>query len=211
MNKKTWIIILAVLAAVLIAAAVWLWHGLLSGDQTPADPTQQAQTPTQAPTQAATQEATEAPTQESTEAPTQAAQAAPDFTVYTADGQEVKLSDFVGKPVVLNFWASWCGPCRNEMPAFEAMYRATGDQVQFLMVNLTDGTRETVDSAAGFLADAGYTFPVFYDTTLAAVVAYQVNAIPATYFIDAQGNLVDFHVGAMTHLALEEYMQQLLP
>ena len=208
MKQKTWIIILAVLAAVLVAAAVWVWCGLLSGGQTPAtEPEIQTQAPTQEPTQTPTQEPTQAPTQ----APTQSAQAAPDFAVYTADGQEVKLSDFAGKPVVLNFWASWCGPCRGEMPAFDAVYSARGEQVQFLMVNLTDGTSETVESASGFIADAGYTFPVFYDTAFSGVIAYNVTAIPATYFIDAQGNLVDSHVGAMNQEVLENYLQRLLP
>lgn len=203
MKQKTWIIILAILAAVLIAAAVWLWVGLLSGDRTPAD----SQTQTQEPTDAPTQEATDAPT----ETPSQSAQAAPDFTVYTADGQEVKLSDFAGKPVVLNFWATWCGPCRGEMPAFDGAYGELGAQVQFLMVNLTDGTRDTVESASAFVADAGYTFPVFYDTTYAGAIAYNVTAIPATYFIDAQGNLVESHVGAMNQEVLENYLQRLLP
>ena len=138
------------------------------------------------------------------------AEPAPDITVTTVDGQSVRLSDFAGKPVVLNFWASWCGPCRSEMPAFEASYLEKGAQVQFLMVNLT-GSSETVETATAFIADAGYTFPVFYDTAGEGAMAYRVSSIPATYFIDSDGNLVASHVGAMNSATLESYLAKILP
>ena len=86
---------------------------------------------------------------------------APDFTVYDREGNPVRLSDYAGKPVVLNFWASWCPPCKSEMPDFHAAYEELGDQVQFLMVNATDGSRETVDTAASFIQEQGYTFRCF--------------------------------------------------
>ncbi len=89
---------------------------------------------------------------------------APDFIVYDAEGNEVRLSDFFGKPIVLNFWASWCGPCQMEMPEFHEKYLELGDNVHFLMVNTTDGLRETVDTASAFIAENAYTFPVLYDT-----------------------------------------------
>lgn len=112
----------------------------------------------------------------------------PDFTVYDLEGNAVKLSDFIGKPVVLNFWASWCGPCKSEMPEFEQKYRELGSEVQFLMVNMTDGGQETVEKASGFIEQAGYTFPVYYDTDMDAAMTYGVTSIPTTYFIDAEGN-----------------------
>ena len=135
---------------------------------------------------------------------------APDFTVTTADGQNVKLSDFTGQPVVLNFWASWCGPCRSEMPAFQEAYLAYGDQIQFLMVNCT-GSNETVQMAAAFIEEAGYTFPVFYDTLGQGSAAYRVSSIPATYFIDKDGNIVARQVGAMSSEKLESYLTKILP
>ena len=115
---------------------------------------------------------------------------APDFTVYDRDGNVVHLSDFLGKPVVLNFWASWCGPCKMEMPAFEKMYEEYGENVQFIMVNLTDGARETTEIATTFLNANGYTFPVYFDKDTDAALAYQVYGIPVTYFINAKGHLI---------------------
>jgi thiol-disulfide isomerase/thioredoxin len=115
---------------------------------------------------------------------------APDFTVYDAEGNEVKLSDFIGKPTVVNFWASWCGPCQIEMPDFDEMYKEFGEEVNFLMVNMTDGSRETADAAAKFVEDAGYAFPIYYDTKMNAAMTYGVNSLPSTYFIDAEGHAV---------------------
>ena len=102
---------------------------------------------------------------------------APDMTVYDWDGKEVHLSDYIGKPIVLNFWASWCGPCQMEMPDFNEKYQELGEEVQFLMINMTDGSRETVEKASAFIEEQGYGFPVFYDTKFHAaayaVVSYQ--------------------------------------
>lgn len=122
---------------------------------------------------------------------------APDFTVVNESEEEVKLSDFVGKPVVLNFWASWCGPCKSEMPFFQTMYDTYGEEVVFMMVNLTDGSRETMETALDYVQQSEYTFPVYFDTNQEAAYAYYVSSIPATYFIDAEGNLTAYGVGAL--------------
>ena len=121
---------------------------------------------------------------------------APDFTVYDGDGNAVHLSDYVGKPVVMNFWASWCGPCQMEMPDFQAKHEELGGEVQFLMINMTGG-RETLDSAQKFIAEQGYTFPVFYDTDSDAAITYGAYSLPTTYFIDAEGNAVAQATGAI--------------
>lgn len=116
--------------------------------------------------------------------------AAPDFTMTDKDGNEVKFSSFAGKPIVLNFWASWCGPCQMEMPDFEEMYKTYGEEVAFVMVNMTDGAQETVDSATQFITEKGYTFPVYYDTKMEGAYFYSVYSLPMTYFIDREGYVV---------------------
>ena len=147
------------------------------------------------------------PVQTVTEA---AVETAPDFTVTDREGNSVKLSDFFGKPIVLNFWASWCGPCQYEMPDFEEAYHQYGEDVQFLMVNLTDGYSETVSSAKRFLENAGYTFPVYFDTMIDAAQVYQIYSIPCTYFLDGDGALVTKTVGMISAEALYQGIDLIL-
>ena len=84
------------------------------------------------------------------------------------------------------------------MPDFESIYQELGEDVEFMMVNVTDGSRETRDSAAEFIAGEGYTFPVYYDSQLEAATAYGVYSIPSTYFIDAEGYAVARASGALS-------------
>jgi len=135
---------------------------------------------------------------------------APDFTVYDIDGNPHKLSDFRGKPVLLNFWASWCGPCKSEMPEFQNYYEKYGADVHFVIVNLTDGAQETVESASSYIETEGYTFPVYYDTDMEGAYTYGVSAVPVSYFIDAEGNFVAWAQGALSADMLQQGMDMLL-
>ena len=130
--------------------------------------------------------------------------AAPDFTVYDIDGDAVSLSDFIGKPVIINFWASWCGPCKMEMPEFEEKFNELGGDIQFLMVNLTDGNRETRETAISYIEESGYTFPVYFDTDQDAAYTYGVYSIPSTYFIGADGSAVAMAQGAIDGSILDQ-------
>ena len=134
-----------------------------------------------------------------------------DFTVTDAQGKSIKLSDMQGKPVVLNFWASWCPPCRQEMPEFNQAHGELGDEIIFMMVDLTDGRRETVKIASQFVQDQGYGFPIYFDTEGKAADAYGITGIPATFFIDGEGRIVSSQVGAMSGAALRAGIEGIQP
>ena len=150
------------------------------------------------------------PEEDSQTEPQQETVPAPDFTVYDADGNPVNLSDYFGKPIVLNFWASWCGPCQREMPHFEQAYLDMGEDIQFVMVNMTTG-RETQKSAQDFLDETGYTFPVLFDLDMDAAYTYGVYSLPMTVFIDDNGNVQDLAFGAIDEATLLSKIGTILP
>ena len=191
MNNKKVLLILALVLVLLIAGASVLYNNLSQS---------------MAPDQLATQEPTAAPDET-----TPQLMQAPDFTVYDAEGNSVNLSDYFGKPIVVNFWASWCGPCKMEMPDFQEKYLELGEDITFLMVNMTDGDRETVEIAAAFIAEAGYTFPVLFDTAASAAMTYGVYSLPSTYFIDAEGNAVARATGAIDSATLQQGIDMICP
>ena len=115
---------------------------------------------------------------------------APDFALTNLDGETVRLSDFRGKTVVLNFWASWCPPCREEMPDFQELWdeRGEGGSDDLVMLALDFLVQDTMADARGFVEGNGFTFPVLFDTADGAVAdRYRVRGLPATFFIDREG------------------------
>lgn len=138
-------------------------------------------------------------------------QEAPDFTVYDADGNAVKLSDYRGKPVVVNLWASWCGPCKQEMPLFQELYEEQGEEVEILMVNLCAFGNDNVEDAKDLIAEEGYTFPVYFDTDGEAMMNYVGRSVPVSLFVDAGGGLAGYQPGALTEEIMELGLERILP
>lgn len=128
----------------------------------------------------------------------------PDFTVLDSEGEKVNFLEYKGKPIVINFWASWCPPCKSEMPDFNKVYLEEKDDVVFMMINVTDGQRETMEIGKSYITEEGFEFPVFYDTTGEASGIYGVNSLPTTAFIDAEGNLIKGYRGAINEEVLRE-------
>ncbi|MEY4588188.1 MAG: thiol-disulfide isomerase and thioredoxin/Thiol-disulfide oxidoreductase resA [Pseudomonadota bacterium] len=135
-----------------------------------------------------------------TEAPTTSptpTHVAPDFSLKSTAGQTVKLSDFKGKVVLINFWASWCGPCRQEMPILDALYKANKDTgLVVLGINLDVDAGERTD----FLKDNPVSFTVLEDTKMkddkmATAELYKASVQPSSFFVDRTGNLVHTHKG----------------
>ena len=112
--------------------------------------------------------------------------------------------------MIINFWATWCGPCQVEMPCFDTAYQTYGDEIAFLMVNLTDGFQDTVDGVKEFIAEKGYTFPVYYDTEYSGAQAYGVYSIPMTIMVDPDGNLFYSMIGTISEEKLETAVKALL-
>ena len=147
---------------------------------------------------------------ETKEAESEEQDTADDFSVYDKEGKEVHLSDYRGRPVVVNFWASWCPPCKQEMPAFQKMWETYGEEITFLMVNETDGERETTETAQAYIEENGYEMDFFFDRDQDAAYTYYLMYLPRTLFIDAQGNLVYDQVGQLTESELENRIEDLL-
>ncbi len=135
---------------------------------------------------------------------------APDFEVTTIQGETVKLSDFHGSPVVLNFWASWCPPCRAEMPALQRIYeeyRNTG--LIILAINSTH--QDNLPDVKNFIDEFGLIVPVYLDFDGTASNLYQVRALPTTFFIGADGKIQDVEIGGpLSEATIRVKVQDLL-
>lgn len=127
-----------------------------------------------------------------------------DFTVYDLDGQPVSLSDFLGKPIVVNFWSTWCEACVDELPLFEKLYVEYGNKAAFLMINvpMDSALNEKVNS---FIDENEYTFPVYCDSDFSAADVYGIWAMPQSLFINKDGELVQSYNGELSEDKLFAY------
>ena len=128
------------------------------------------------------------------------------FTVTDANGKAVKLSEFIGKPIVVNFWAAWCAPCKSELPHFDKLAKELKGKVEFLMVSVYLNK----DYVKQFVSQSGYTFPLYFDDNEEGSTAYEVTGIPVTVFITADGNIESKAVGSMSEAVLRNYINRIL-
>src|SRR5690625_4702611 len=121
---------------------------------------------------------------------------APDFQLTTLEGEEVSLSDFRGKRVMINFWATWCGPCRVEMPDMEDFYLK--NDVIILAINLTE-TEPSVQQVQDFVDEFYLSFPILLDETITVATEYEIRPIPTSFLVDSNGIIRNKAFGALTY------------
>lgn len=127
---------------------------------------------------------------------------APDFALQTLAGKTVHLSDFRGKPVIVNFWTTWCPPCKREIPDIEKFYKDYHSEVGLLAVHLT--SQDTVENAKSFIGDHRLTFPVVLDKEQKVLNEYHIQTIPTSYIIDRHGVIRKKVIGPMTYKQMVE-------
>lgn len=133
-------------------------------------------------------------------------QPAPGFSLEGLDGKQHRLQDYLGKRVVLNFWATWCIPCRLEMPLLDATYRRL-ESSGVVVIGINFGEDRTV--ARQYVDELNLSFPILTDEAGIAARAYGVIGLPTTFFIDSQGILRDRYVGPLTLRSLQDYLDRL--
>lgn len=197
-NRRGTIVALALLVAVLVCGG--LGYRMLSSrvkpELAPVAPTQTEQT-----------DAAEAPAE--VEYPLLADH---DPTVYTEDGEAVTFSQIAdGRPLVVNFWATWCPYCVDELPDYQEIVADYGDRVSFAFVDVADGGRETVGHAVGYLEQNGFTdLPAYFDTELEASIEYAATALPTTVVVNGDGEIVAISAGRIDPILLRGALDQLV-
>lgn len=209
--------ILMILMGVMMLTG-WM-NGLTGYLSSIANPSSQSSTSTQTspPTASPATSAVGAATSTATPAPAKELPPAPDFTLTDQKGQEHKLSDYRGKVVFLNFWATWCGPCQQEMPDIQELYEnynQNNDELVILGVanprsaeypNNQDITQEEITQ---FLSSGNYTYPTVMDTTGSVFAAYGITSFPTTFMIDRDGNVFGYVSGTLTRSMMDSIIQQ---
>lgn len=133
---------------------------------------------------------------------------APDFELPSLDGQRVRLSQFRGRPVWINFWTTWCPPCRAEAPDMEAVYKEKGGGERFVLLAVDIG--ESPTTVRDYVAKAGLSYTIVLDLTTAVASRYGVVGIPTHFFIDKDGIIRDMQIGAMSRSLMERKLAKVL-
>lgn len=133
---------------------------------------------------------------------------APELVLEDLDGQMVQLSDYRGRPVLINFWASWCAPCREEMPELQKVFAAQGDDgLMILAVNTT--FQDRIADVERMREDLGLTFPILLDRDGKAAAVYRASAWPTSVFVDRQGRIHLVQIGPMTRRFVESVLKEI--
>ena len=133
-----------------------------------------------------------------------------DCTVYTAKQEPMMLSTIAdGKPLVINFWATWCPHCIDEMPDFQKLYEAYGDRIAFCMLDAVGTRDESLTKGASYVREEGFTFPVYYDMDGDGVKTYQVTGFPSTVVYDSNGQMVKYYVGRVNRQDVDSLLATL--
>lgn len=136
-------------------------------------------------------------------------QLAPNFSLKTLDGSQITLSDLRGQPVLINFWASWCGPCRREMPELIRVYANYRDK-GFIVLALNLTHQDTLPAVAAFVEEFRIPFPVLLDEAGEVTKLYQLRGIPVSVFVDRTGVVRRVYTGAMTGEQLDQFVAEIL-
>lgn len=126
------------------------------------------------------------------------------------EGEQVQLSDYKFRPKIVVFWASWCPDCQKELPIIQHLYDKYQDKVDFFMVDIVDGERETFETSQQFLRNQGFTFPVYIDQDLQAFKFFDVKAIPTIFIVDKDGIVKQVYVEQGSEEMLSKDLKQLI-
>jgi cytochrome c biogenesis protein CcmG/thiol:disulfide interchange protein DsbE len=154
--------------------------------------------------------AAEARSQSHRNSPLAVGQPAPGFTAPDTHGNVVALQAYHGRPVVLNFWATWCAPCRQELPVLQAAYEAYQDK-GLVILAISQDTVEKKEAVRSYVANLGITFPPLLDPEGSVAAHYNVFLLPSTIFINPAGTIVAVHFGPMTRAQIDKQLVAILP
>jgi peroxiredoxin len=137
-------------------------------------------------------------------------QTAPNFVTATLDGQEMSLQAYRGRPVIINFWATWCEPCRREMPAFQAVYASHKD-AGLTILAVSQDVQSATDAVRAYVTTMGLPFSPLLDPDGVVAKQYSVVVLPSTVFVHPDGTIAAIHIGPMTQTQMERYVVAILP